>query len=255
MTCFASAEAYDRHVGRYTAALARELIRVAGVGRGDSALDVGCGPGALASELAAVVGEENVAAVDPSQPFVEACRLRLPRADVRVAAAEQLPFADETFDAVLAQLVVNFMDDAHSGVRELRRVARPGGAVAACVWDYADGMTMLRAFWDAARSLDAAAPDEGAEMEYCREGELGALWEAAGLADVQHGALVVEADYDDFDDYWWPFTTGVAPSGAYCAALDPERRERLRDAVWHRLGSPAGAFRLAARAWYAVGRR
>jgi SAM-dependent methyltransferase len=254
MTWFASADAYDRHVGRYTSALARELIRVAGVRRGDRALDVGCGPGALAVELAAVVGEANVAAVDPSEPFVQACQARLPAAEVRAAAAEELPFADAALDAVLAQLVVNFMSDAPAGVGEMRRVARPGGAVAACVWDYADGMTMLRTFWDAARALDPSAPDEGTDMEYCREGELRELWESVGLADVEDGQLVVVADYEDFDDYWWPFTVGVAPSGAYCAALEPDRQAALREEVRRRLGEPSGPFRLTARAWYAVGR-
>ena len=145
------------------------------------------------------------------------------------------------------------MRDAEAGVGEMRRVAREGGRIASCVWDYADGMTMLRAFWDGALEIDPAAPDEGLTMRYCSEAELGELWQRAGLRDVETGALVVEASYDGFDDFWSPFPTGLAPSGAYCASLHREQQEALRAAVFRRLGTPQGAFTLAARAWYARG--
>jgi SAM-dependent methyltransferase len=194
-----------------------------------------------------------VAAVDPSKSFVAACGARVPGADVREAAAESLPFEDGVFDVVLSQLVVNFMRDADTGVAEMRRVVRTGGSVASCVWDYADGMTMLRAFWDGALDIDPDAPDEARTMRYCSEPELRDLWRRGGLPDVDTGALVVEAAYDDFDDYWAPFPTGLAPSGAYCASLDAERQEALRAAVFRRLGEPAGPFKLTARAWFARG--
>jgi hypothetical protein len=155
---------------------------------------------------------------------------------------------------VLSQLVVNFMVDAERGVREMARVARPGGVVASCVWDYADGMTMLRAFWDAALELDPEAPDEGRVMRYCGEGDLERLWQVCELSDIEGGALTVSAGYESFDDFWSPFPTGLAPSGSYCASLSPERQEALRDACFRHLGSPGGAFTLDARAWYAVGR-
>jgi SAM-dependent methyltransferase len=240
-------DAYGRHVGRYSASLAAALCDFAGVADGDSALDVGCGPGALLRELASRLGAGGVAGVDPSEPFVEACRETAPGADVRVGAAERLPFADGAFDIVLSQLVVNFMSDAPAGVSELRRVARR--TVASCVWDYAGEMTMLRAFWDAAVELDAGAPDEGKTMAYCTPADLSALWEAAGLKDVTTAPLAVAAEYGGFEDDWSPFTAGIAPSGAYCASLDEERRAALRDACFRRLGSPSGAFRLTARAW------
>src|SRR5215218_3639624 len=132
---------YGRFVGRYAPSLSAALIDAVGVEPDSGVLDVGCGPGGLAAALAEIVGQENVAAVDPSQPFVSVCRARLPTADVRVAAAEELPFADDSFDAAFAQLVVNFMTDAERGVGEMKRVVRPGGAVAACTWDYGDRMT------------------------------------------------------------------------------------------------------------------
>jgi len=250
----ADAAVYDRFVGRYSARLSAAVVETAGVLAGDRALDVGCGPGGLARALADLVGADNVAAVDPSKSFVDACRKRLPGADVREAAAESLPFEDDAFDAVLSQLVVNFMRDADAGLAEMRRVARDGGCMASCVWDYAEGMTMLRAFWDGALDVDSDAPDEARTMRYCSEGELGELWRRAGLHDIATGALVVEARYDDYDDYWSPFTAGIGPAGAYCASLDDERQEALRQAVFRRLGEPQGSFTLSARAWYARGR-
>jgi hypothetical protein len=140
------------------------------------------------------------------------------------------------------------------GVAEMRRVARPGGIVAACVWDYGGEMTTLRAFSDGALAIDTDAPDEGRTMRYCNESELAGLWRDAGIGDVTTGSLVVEPDYDDFDDYWSPFPTGLAPSGAYGASLTDERREKLRNAVFERLGQPPGSFALSARAWFVRGR-
>jgi SAM-dependent methyltransferase len=248
----ADAAVYDRFVGRYAPQLSAALIAAAGVRAGDRGLDVGCGPGGLTRALADLVGAESVAAIDPSHSFVEACRQRVPGADVREGAAESLPFDDDAFDAALSQLVVNFMRDADEGVGEMRRVTRPGGVVASCVWDYADGMTMLRAFWDGAREVDPAAPDEST-MRYSSEAALGELWRRAGLTGVETGALDVEASYDDYDDCWQPFTAGIGPAGAFTASLDDERREALRLAVFNKLGEPQGPFTLTARAWYARG--
>jgi SAM-dependent methyltransferase len=252
----ASADAYDRLVGRYSPQLASALIGFAGVQPGTRALDVGCGPGALTAALARLLGAERVSAVDPSEPFAEACRQRLPGVDVAVAGAEALPFADGVFDSVLSQLVVNFVADAEAGVREMARVTRPGGIVASCVWDYAGEMTLLRAFWDAAREVDpdrAAAVDEGVVMRWCADGELAELWRAAGLRDVRFGPLVVSATYTDFEDLWSPLPTGVAPAGAFCASLEADRRAALHDAYRRRLAVGDGPFELTARAWAVAG--
>jgi SAM-dependent methyltransferase len=254
MTFDISAEIYDRHVGRYGPTLSAAHVAAARVRPGQRVLDVGCGPGPLTRTLVVAVGDGSVAGVDPSPSFVEACRQRVPKADIRLATAESLPFADGEFDAALSQLVVNHMADSEAGVREMRRVVHPGGTVASCVWDYADGMEMLRAFFDAALEIDPDAPDEGRLMRFCREGELAELWDECGLSEVDAGALWATADYEGFDDYWEPFTTGLGPSGAYCASLDPARQEELRAACFRRLGSPAGGFTLRARAWYATGR-
>jgi SAM-dependent methyltransferase len=220
------------------------------------ALDVGCGPGALMSALAERLGAPNVAGADPSEPFVEACRARVPGAEVVVAAAEALPFPDDQFDAALSQLVVNFMDDPEAGVGEMARVTRPGGVVASAVWDYGGEMTLLRAFWDAAREIDpegGAAADESAVMRWSGEGELAELWERVGLANVRFGELTARASYEDFEDLWWPLPTGVGPAGAYTKSLDDEGRAALHDALRRRLGVGDEPFELTARAWAAVG--
>jgi SAM-dependent methyltransferase len=251
----ASADAYERHIGRYGPALAAALIPVAGVEPGWRALDVGCGTGALTAALAELLGGERVAAVDPSEPFARACADRLPDVRVEVGVAESLPFGDDSFDAGLSQMVVNFMTDARAGVREMCRVTRAGGVVASAVWDYKEGMTLLRHFWDAAVELDIAAVSrDEARMPYCHRDELERLWRAAGLDDVTTGQLTVDAAYQGFEDLWQPLEAGVGPSGAYVAALQPERRAGLRDELRKRLGVGEEPFRLPARAWCAVGR-
>jgi SAM-dependent methyltransferase len=177
---------------------------------------------------------------------------------VRVAPAESLPFADARFDAVLSQLVLNFMTDAEAGVSEMRRVAKPEGVVASSVWDYAGEMTLLRAFWDAATALELPAAqdrDEGKIMRFCNPTDLEALWRREGLRDVEASEILVSAQYETFEDLWWPLEQGVAPSGSYAASLDAPSRAALREELERRLGSPKGAFSLTARAWCVVGRR
>jgi SAM-dependent methyltransferase len=251
----ADAQHYDRHVGRYNAELARALIELAGVRPGQRVLDVGCGPGALARELAAVVSAAKVTAVDPSPAFVAAATQRLPGVDVRQAAAEALPFEDDMFDHALAQLVVNFMNDAPRGVGEMARVVRPGGRVSAATWDYAQGMTFLRKFWDAAVALDpgAAAVDEGITMRYCTQDELRDLLAGIGLVDVRVSSASPRASYTNLDDLWVPITGGIGPSGVYARSLNSQGQADLRAEFGRRLGVGDGPFELTARAWLASG--
>jgi SAM-dependent methyltransferase len=246
------AEAYSHGVGRYGAQLAAGLIRAAGIRPGQRALDVGCGPGPLTGPLADLLGTENVAAIDPSEPFVEACRARAPGADVRVGVAERLPFGADEFDAVLAQLVVQLMEDRDAGVREMARVARPGGVVAACVWD-ARTMPLLRTFWDAALELGAERAlelDDGRRVGYERPEELSELWISHGLSEVTTGEILVQADYEDFDDLFRPFAAGAGHSGACFTSLDEPDQRRVRAEARRRLGAPDGPFTLSARAWW-----
>jgi SAM-dependent methyltransferase len=248
MSFAVAGDKYDRFMGRYSRELAPRFIEFAGVESGMTAVDVGCGPGALTERLVEQLGGDKVAAADPSEPFVAAAGERAPSADVRLAAAEELPWDDGAFDAALSQLVVNFMRDADAGVAEMRRVVRPGGVVAACTWSYGEDMEMLRGFWDAARRLDTGAPDEGSTMPYRSTEELEELWRRVGLTDVETDHLRVETSYTGFDDLWEPFTYGVGPAGAYLARLEPEQKETLRKELFTGLGEPAGPFTLSATA-------
>ena len=155
---------------------------------------------------------------------------------------------DGGFDVALAQLVLHFVGDPPGAARELRRVVRPGGTIAACVWDFAEGMQMLRLFWDAATVVDPAAPDEARTLRFGRAGEIAALFTAAGLRDVDETVLDVAVDYAGFDDLWAGFEAGVGPAGAYCVALPAAPRERLRAELDRRLGAPRQPFTLGARA-------
>ena len=173
--------------------------------------------------------------------------MRVAGADIRLAPAESLPWADGSFDAALSQLVVNFMEDANAGVREMQRVVVSGGVVAACTWEY-DGMRMLRMFWQAALTVHPEAPDEGRVMRFQGAADLDALWRETGLRDIETAPLDVAVEYQDFDDYWLPFESGIGPAGSYCASLEPAARTAVRNELFRRLGEPAGPFTLTARA-------
>jgi SAM-dependent methyltransferase len=238
-------------MGRYAQTLAVELADVAEVTPGIRVLDVGCGPGGLTSELCRRAGADNVAAIDPAPQFAAACAERHPQADVRVGVAEHLPWRDGEFDAAVSSLVIGFMSDPDRGVREMARVTRPGGTVAACMWDVATGgMTMLRIFWNMVRLLEPGAAGEQ-HVAGAVEGDIAARFTRAGLSQVVGGALEASADYAGFDDFWEPFTFGVGPSGQYLASLPSVQRARVRDACRAQL--PDGEFQLEARAWYARG--
>lgn len=245
-------DAYDRFMGRYSRPLARLFADAADVRAGQRALDAGCGPGALTSELVARLGADAVAAVDPSEPFVAACAERHAGVDVRLGRCEELPYADGSFDRVLSQLVLRFVTDAPQAARELCRVARPGGLVGACVWDAAQGMEMIHAFWQAARVVEPSATIE--DLLFGRPGEIVELLAAAGLEDVVESELLVESTYTGFDELWSGFLLGIGPVGSLTLGLDDERRERLRRELLLRVGSPAGPFTLRGMARCAVGR-
>lgn len=244
------ASSYDRFMGRYSVPLAPLLADLAGVRAGQRALDVGCGPGALTTELVARLGPTAVRAVDPSESFVAAARERHPGVDVRQAKAEQLPFDDGTVDTALAQLVVHFMDDPVAGLREMRRVTRTGGVVAACVWDYATGGSPLSTFWLAALELDPTARGE-AELAGAAQGQLTALFDAAGLEQVEETSLRTDVDHASFDGWWEPFTLGVGPAGVHVASLDGAHRDALRERCRELL--PPAPFTITAQAWAARG--
>jgi len=245
-----AADEYDRFMGRYSAPLAPRFVEFAGLATGERVLDVGCGPGALTLELTRRLGPDAVWAVDPSEPFVEAAQTRLVGVQVSRADAETLPFADRTFDAALAQLVVHFMTDPVLGLREMSRVTREGGVIGACVWDHAGGGGPLAVFWDAARELDRDVEDESSRAG-TRGGHLTELFGAAGLREIEEDVLTVEVEHPSFEEWWEPFTLGVGPAGRLVDQLDPARHTLLRDLCRERL--PAAPFVVSARAWVTRG--
>lgn len=247
-----SADAYGRFMGRYSAPLAGEFAAFAGLAAGHRALDVGCGTGELTAELVRTLGAGAVSAADPSRAFVAAFRERFPDIEVHDAPAERLPFPGAHFDGALAQLVVHFMTDPVAGLREMARVTRPGGVVAACVWDHAGGHGPLTVFWRAALDLDPGARDES-HLAGAREGHLAELFGAAGLCDVESAMLTVTVRFAGFDEWWEPFTLGVGPAGNHVRGLDGRSRDMLRERCASLL-PPEGPFEVTASAWAATGR-
>jgi SAM-dependent methyltransferase len=245
---FSESDGYERFMGRWSRVLAPLFVDFGGVEPGNDVLDVGCGTGAL-TFAAAEVPDVRVVGVDPSSGFVQAAqRADSQRVRFQVGDASALPFPDAGFDRTLSMLVLNFVPDFTAAVREMVRVTHHNGVVAAAVWDYGDGMGMLRAFWDeaVALSLDAGRRDER-HMPLSRPGELAALWRDSGLRDVEDAMLTVETAFASFDDYWEPFLGGQGPAGSYVSTLTESARERLRVRLRDRLGD--SDFTLTARAW------
>ncbi len=246
--------AYQRFMGAFSDLLSAPFADLAGVraGSGQRAADVGCGTGALSAELVGRLGPGAVVAADPSPSFVTAARERLPGVDVSEAAAEQLPWEDSEFDVTLAQLVVHFMADPGAGLQEMVRVTRPGGVVAATVWDFGGARAPLSTFWRAVRDLDPDAATEDA-LTGARSGDLGTLLRDAGLRDVGQAELHVSRAYPGFDAWWETYTLGVGPAGDHVAKLDAMARTRLRERCRESL--PTGPFTIDAVAWAARGVR
>ncbi len=252
-----AADSYDRFMGRFSRPLAAALLDrlepdVLAPGR--RALDVGSGPGALTELLVARLGATAVAAADPSAPFVEAVGARLPGVDVRRAPAEALPWVDDAFDLVAASLVVHFMADPVAGLREMARVARPGGTVALTVWTFTPDAGPLGQFWAAVAEVDPGGPNER-DLPVARPGELSRLVREAGLEPTDERPLTVEVPVGSLEEWWAPFAGGVGPAGERVAGLDPDRRTALRDRSAELLGArPGEPFTLACTAWCVVAR-
>jgi SAM-dependent methyltransferase len=245
---------YDSFMGRYSVGLAERFSEAAGVVHGHTAIDVGCGPGALTGVLVARLGADAVSACDPSPPFRDECAARNPGVVVKLGRAESIPFETDSVDHAMAQLVLHFVSQPEQAARELARVVRPGGSVSACVWDFDDGMEMLRGFWDAALAIDPDAPDEARTLRFGRRGEIAELFAAVGLHDIVESTLRVASTYVSFDELWNGFLAGVGPAGAYCLARSDHDRSRLRTELFARFGSPTASFTLGAVARCAVGR-
>lgn len=247
-----AAQAYGQFMGRYSEPLADRLLDLLALRPGQRAVDVGCGPGALTARLVDRLGVPQVCALDPSGPFVAAVRDRIPGLDVRQGHAEDLPWPDGTFDAAAASLVVHFMRDPVAGLREMGRVTRDSGVVAATVWDHAGDRGPISTFWRAVRDLDPAAPDESG-LAGARAGHLAQLFSEAGLTVLRDTELTVRIRYGSVEEWWQPYTLGVGPAGAHVAGLAEPEREALRRRCVELL--PTAPFDIDAAAWCVVGRR
>jgi SAM-dependent methyltransferase len=242
------------YVGRWSRRVAEAFLPWLDVPAGRYWLDVGCGTGALTATVLAVADPARLVGVDTSEGFLASARARIvdTRSTFRIGDARSLPLPDRRFDAVISGLALNFVPDPHRAVTEFARVATSGGVAAAYVWDYAEGMAMMRYFWDAAATLDPAAAelDEARRFPLCRPERLRALWTDAGLDNVTVQAIEVPTVFADFDDYWRPFLGGQGPAPGYVMSLTEEHRRALRDLLRVRLpSSPHGSIPLTARAW------
>jgi len=251
---FFNAEGYEQLMGPWSRRVAPLLVEFARIADGDRVLDVGAGTGSLSLAVLAATRRSEVIGIDPSRPYIDYARSRTsdPRVRFEVEDAQALSYPDASFSKTLALLVMNFIPDARRAAAGMRRVTKSGGVVAAAVWDYGEGMTMLRTFWDLAVALD---PDSERlherHMPYCRKGELMALWTASGLKETEETSLVVSLDFDSFEDFWTPFLTGQGPSGSYATSLSAERQQALRERLRRELSGekPNMSFTLPARAW------
>jgi ubiquinone/menaquinone biosynthesis C-methylase UbiE len=259
---YGNPEAYDRYMGRWSARLAPLFIRFAGIGDGARVLDVGCGTGTLSRALLAAGADIHVVGVDPAAAFVDhvgrslSCR----RATFRVGTVDALPFADEGFDATLGLLVLQEVRDPAAAVREMARVTRRGGCVAACTWDFRDGMPMLSLFWQAA---EAVAPEAVARQRAVAKSRslpggsdsLAEFWRACGLVEVRTTALGLTMEFASFDDFWLPFLGGATPTSDFARGLNEATSGALAAQLRRRIAAlqRGGSFSLPARAWAAAG--
>lgn len=256
-----SGAAYQTFMGRWSRRLAPIFVRWVGVDEGGCWLDVGSGTGALVEGILAEASPRRIVACDASAPYVEAARGRIddPRVEFVVADADDaLPRDPEGYDVAISSLALNFFPDPRRTVMDQKDRVRRGGVVAACVWDYKEGMEFLRYFWDAARRISSRAEDldEGEQFSICDPEAMRELWESAGLEEIRVEPLTMSTTFSGFDDFWGPFHGGPGPAPGFVSSLSDREREAL--AVELRASLPFaedGSIPLEARAWAVAGMR
>ncbi len=257
---WAAGDLYEPYVGRWSRSVARDFLKWLAVPAGRDWLDVGCGTGALTQAILELGRPNSVQGIDPSPGFIAHATTRITHERVRfdIGDAQSMSFDTGSLDATVAGLVLNFVPQPARAVAEMARVARPGGVVAAYVWDYGGKMELMRYFWDAATALNPAAHelDEGRRFPLCQPEPLTELFSQTGLHDVAVRPIDIPTDFRDFDDYWSPFLGGQAPAPGYAMSLSEERRGALRDRIRSNLPiQQDGTIHLIARAWAVRGRK
>jgi SAM-dependent methyltransferase len=252
---FGNAEAYERFMGRWSRLLAPTLVDFANIVNSGDVLDIGSGTGALAFSIAETKRDCKILGIEPSSEYVDFAESQNrfgERVSFESGNAQRLRFGDATFQACLSLLVFNFISDYKQALQEIARVTKPGGTVSAAVWDYGNGMQMLRIFWDAVATVDPSAErlDER-HMPLCRSGELGELWRHTGFQHVEERGLTITTQFSSFADYWDPFLLGQGPAGAYAKHLDDRRRGILQAEIRRRLSVQREdvPFSMTATAW------
>lgn len=250
--------AYERFMGRWSTLVAQEFLRWLAVPSDCRWLDIGCGTGSLARLILETSHPKEIIAIDSSSDFISHAQRSImdPRIHFRVSLAQSLDLDSNCMDAVVSGLALNFISPPEVAVSEMLRVTKPGGKIGAFVWDYADGMQMLRYFWDAAVELDQSASefDEGIRFPLCREGQLESLIREVGFKQVETVPIEVETLFQDFDDYWQPFLGGVGPAAGYTMSLSQKDRQKLEDKLQKVLPIDRnGSISLIARAWAVKG--
>lgn len=244
---------YEQYIGRWSRKVAPRFLEWLHAPAGQRWLDVGCGTGALSAAILDHCAPISVTGVEPSEGFLElAVRNLAGRARFLAGNAAAIPLDGGACDVVVSGLVLNFVATLPAALSEMRRVTTPGGTIAAYVWDYAEGMEVIKHFWDAAVSLDPAAAQlhEGARFPLCSPSALEAAFRAAGLTEVETAHLDMMAEFIDFEDYWRPFLGGQGPAPAYAMSLTEDERAVLKATLKSVLPSAAdGAISLRARAW------
>jgi SAM-dependent methyltransferase len=248
-------DSYDGYMGRWSRQLAPRFLDWLGAPQGLDWLDVGCGTGALAAAILTRCNPRSLIGVDPSDGFIMTARRNVAdaRVEFRIGDAQSLPVESASRDALGSALALNFVPDRDRALAEMKRVARPNATIGFYVWDYPGrGLELIDAVWEAATALDPAARDlsEDRRFPFCTPDGLCALASRAGLASVECAPIEIPTIFEDFDDYWLPFTRGAGPVPGYCASLAPDARGRLRDRLHDSLPrGEGGTIPLKARAW------